>query len=124
MYFSTTPSWCSTAVRRTSKYRASRLRTTSGSKVSPSAVEPLMSAKTIVTVRRLSDIYEQVNAPFGQFGMDTLTASTRAIKSSNEAVYNSIENAIESYTTERDTLASQIKAALDAAAFDGNAHLA
>jgi hypothetical protein len=70
-------------------------------------------------VRRLSDIYEQVNAPFGQFAMDTLVASTRAIKSTDESVYNSIESSIESLTTERDALASQIKAALGAAAFAG-----
>jgi hypothetical protein len=71
------------------------------------------------TVRRLSDIYEQVNAPFGQFAMDTLVASTKAIKSTDESVYNSIEGSIESLTTERDALASQIKAALGAAAFAG-----
>jgi hypothetical protein len=71
------------------------------------------------TVRRLSDIYEQVNAPFGQFAMDTLVASTRAIKSTDESVYNSIETSIGDLTTERDALASQIKAALDAAAFAG-----
>jgi hypothetical protein len=73
------------------------------------------------TLRRLSDIYEQVNAPFGQFGLDSLTASTRAIKSTDESVYESIETSIAAYTTERDALASQIKAALDAAAFDGQA---
>lgn len=71
------------------------------------------------TVRRLSDIYEQVNAPFGRFAMDTLVASTRAIKSTDESVYNSIESSIESLTNERDALASQIKAALGAAAFAG-----
>jgi len=73
------------------------------------------------TVRRLSDIYEQVNAPFGQFGMDALVASTRAIKSTDESVYSSIETSIENLTTERDALAAQIKAALGAAAFDGQA---
>jgi hypothetical protein len=73
------------------------------------------------TLRRLADIYEQVNAPFGQFGMDTLVASTRAIKSTDETVYNSIEDTIANYTNERDALASQIKAALDAAAFDDQA---
>ena len=72
------------------------------------------------TVRRLSDIYEQVNAPFGRFAMDTLVASTKAIKSSGRDVYNSIERgSIEILTNERDALASQIKAALGAAAFAG-----
>jgi hypothetical protein len=73
------------------------------------------------TVRRLSDVYEQVNAPFGQFALDTLTASTRAIKSTDEGVYNSIEGSIAGLTNERDALAWQIKTALGAAAFDGKA---
>jgi len=73
------------------------------------------------TLLRLGDAYEQVNAPFGKFAMDTLTASTRAIKSTDESVYNSIEGSIESLTTERDALALQVKAAFNAAAFNGQA---
>jgi hypothetical protein len=75
------------------------------------------------TLLRLGSIYEQVNASFGQFGLDLLTASTRAVKSSSEgdATYASIESAIENLTNQRDALASQIKAALNAAAFDGEA---
>jgi hypothetical protein len=71
------------------------------------------------TLRRLGDVYEQVNAAFGQFAMDTLTASTAAIKATDDATYDSIESQIESLTSERDALASHIKAALNAAAFDG-----
>jgi len=70
------------------------------------------------TLLRLVNAYSQVNAAFGQFGTDLLTASTRALKSTDESVYNSIENQIESLTSERDALASQIRAALNAAAFD------
>jgi len=70
------------------------------------------------TTLELGAIYEQLNAPFGKFGMDTLTASTRAIGSSDESVYNSIETSIQDLTGQRDVLASQIKAALDGAAFD------
>jgi hypothetical protein len=73
------------------------------------------------TARRLAAIYEQVNAPFGQFSMDTLTASTRAVRSTDESVYGAIETAIENLTTQRDALAGQIKAAFDAAAFDDQA---
>jgi hypothetical protein len=73
------------------------------------------------TLLRLGDAYAQVNAPFGQFAMDTLTASTRALKSTDESVYESIETAIWNLTNERDALASQIKAAFDGAAFDGQA---
>jgi hypothetical protein len=62
-----------------------------------------------------------VNASFGQFGLDLLTASTRALKSASadDATYASIESSIENLTTQRDALASQIKSALNAAAFDG-----
>jgi hypothetical protein len=71
------------------------------------------------TVRRLGDVYEQVNAPFGTFAMDTLDASTTALASTDDATYNGIEDAIASLTAQRDALAGQIRAALNAAAFDG-----
>jgi hypothetical protein len=67
------------------------------------------------------DVYKQLNAPFGTFGMDLLTASTKALASddSDDATYTSIEGQISNLTGERDTLASQIKSTLDAVAFDG-----
>jgi hypothetical protein len=71
------------------------------------------------TVRRLGAVYEQLNASFGQFSADTLLASTRAIKSTDESTYESIESSISSLTSRRDALAAQIKAGLSAAAFDG-----
>ena len=74
------------------------------------------------TLLRLGDAYEQVNAAFGKFGMDLLTASTHALNSgstADESRYTSLENSIESLTSQRDALAGQIKAALNAAAFDG-----
>ena len=80
---------------------------------------PLSLIQHRETVRRLSAMYEQVNASFGPFSMDTLTASTRALKSSDESVYGSIEGSIDSLTSQRDSLAGQMKAALNAAAFDG-----
>jgi hypothetical protein len=73
------------------------------------------------TVDRLNKVYEQVNAPFGSFAMDTLKASNRAIVSTDESVYSSIESQIASLTSERDTLAAKIRDALSAAAFDGHA---
>jgi hypothetical protein len=71
------------------------------------------------TLRRLGEVYKQVNAPFGSFAMDTLAASTRAIKSgssTDDSTYTAIENQITALTNERDTLASQIRGALNAAA--------
>ena len=62
-----------------------------------------------------------MNAAFGKFGTDLLTASTHALNSADESVYNTTESSIENLTSERDALASQIKAALNAAAFDNQA---
>ncbi len=70
------------------------------------------------TVLQLGAAYEQVNASFGQFAMDTLKASTKGIKSTDESFYNSMEARLQSLTSQRDALATQIKTALNAAAFD------
>ena len=53
--------------------------------------------------------------------MDTLTASTRAVSSSDDAVYSSVEGSIQDLTTQRDSLALQIETALDGAAFNQHA---
>ncbi|MDX6448771.1 MAG: hypothetical protein QOD08_1234, partial [Gaiellaceae bacterium] len=71
------------------------------------------------TTTQLGAIYEQLNAPFGSFAMDTLTASTKGIRSTDESVYESYETQIQDLTNQRDDLASQIKSALDNAAFNG-----
>ena len=71
------------------------------------------------TLRRLGKAYKQLNAPFGAFGMHTLSASTEAIESgttANDGTYTSLEGEIASLTTQRDALASEIRAALNAAA--------
>jgi hypothetical protein len=76
------------------------------------------------TVGQLLTVYEQLNAPFGQFGLDLLTASTRALASGtsgSDATYTSIENSIQSLTNQRNDLANKIKTALGAATFDGQA---
>jgi hypothetical protein len=71
----------------------------------------------------LSRTYKQLNAPFGQFAMDALVASTKAIKSGSagdDSAYTAIEGQIESLTSQRDALATQMKVLLDGAAFNGN----
>src|SRR6266540_1691590 len=72
---------------------------------------------------QLAQTYKQLNASFGQFAMDTLKASTKALASNDagDATYNSIEGQIESLTSQRDALANQIKAVLKGAEFDGHA---
>ena len=74
------------------------------------------------TTAELGAAYKTVNAPFGQFALDTLIASTAALKSSDELKYDSIETQIANLTFERDTLAGAIRAALNDAA-DGTANL-
>jgi hypothetical protein len=73
------------------------------------------------TLRRLGDVYKQLNAPFGEFGMAALAASTNAIKSGSAAGdsrYSTLETQLSALTSQRDALASQIRGALDGAAFD------
>jgi hypothetical protein len=69
---------------------------------------------------RLGAVYKQVNAAFGRFAMDTLSASTEALKSgsgADDGAYTHIQGRIQALTDQRDMLASQMKAVLDAAAF-------
>jgi hypothetical protein len=75
------------------------------------------------TLQRLGEVYKQLNAPFGQFGTDALTISTRAIKSNTagDATYTALEQQIEDFTTQRDDLAGQMRSLLDGAAFKGQA---
>jgi hypothetical protein len=70
------------------------------------------------TLLRLGDVYKQLNAAFGSFAMDTLKASTKALASSSpgDGTYTTIEGQLASLTSARDSLAGQIKLALDAAA--------
>ena len=94
-------------------------------------VEPLFSWAVPKALRahhakmlQLGAIYKQLNAPFGEISKDVLIASTRALESGSAAddtTYTSIEAQIESLTTARDALATQIRAALDDAAFAGTA---
>ena len=77
---------------------------------------PPALAVNLATVEQLGAIYKQLNAPFGAFGMDTLTASTRAL-AGDDATYTAIEAQIASLTTQRDALAAPIRTALNGAAF-------
>jgi hypothetical protein len=74
------------------------------------------------TLEALGAAWKQVNAPFGQFAMDTLIASTAALASGDstgDAKYTDIENQISVLTAARDGLAGQIRAALHNAEFNG-----
>jgi hypothetical protein len=72
---------------------------------------------------QLAQVYKQLNASFGQFAMDTLKASTKALASNDagDATYTSIEGQIQSLTNQRNALAAQIIALLNGAEFNGKA---
>ena len=72
---------------------------------------------------RLREVYKQLAAPFGPYGMDTLAASTRAIVSgsaTDDSQYVATENAIASLTEQRDALEAQMRTALTNATFGGS----
>src|SRR5262245_40069692 len=74
------------------------------------------------TLRELASIYKQINAPFGQLGMDTLKVSTAALASgdsTSDALYTALSNKIMIWTDARDALAAEMKGLLDGAAFYG-----
>ena len=71
------------------------------------------------TLSQFAALYKQINAPFGQLGVDTLKISTAALASGdgNDSVYTTLTNKILHWTDERDALAAEMKAMLDGAAF-------
>jgi hypothetical protein len=71
---------------------------------------------------KLADAYKQLNAPFGSFGMDTLTASTKAMQTgsaTSDSTYANFDADLAKLRAQRDTLAAQISAVLNGAAFQG-----
>jgi hypothetical protein len=69
----------------------------------------------------LAQMYKQLNAPFGEFAMAILNASTKALASNDpgDATYNSIEGNIDSLTNQRNALAAQVIGLLNGAEFKG-----
>jgi hypothetical protein len=82
----------------------------------PSAMLP-----DYLTIRTLGRVYTQLEAAVGQFGLATLTASTRALASHSpgDATYTSIENQLAGLGTTRDALAAQMQTLLMSAEFGG-----
>src|SRR5262249_24568596 len=72
------------------------------------------------TLQQLGEVYKQLNAPFGQFGMEALAISTRAIKSGSsddDSTYTALEDKLKAFTQQRDELAEQMRSMLEEAAF-------
>jgi hypothetical protein len=73
------------------------------------------------TALRLGQALKQIDAPFGPLAMATLEVSTVGLTSNspNDSTYNLVEGAIESWTKQRDVIATQIKNQLEGAEFGG-----
>jgi hypothetical protein len=72
------------------------------------------------TFIELAQTYSQLNAPVGQFGLDTLKISTTALAStsSGDKTYTSLEDNLMEFGEQRDDLARQMSSALNAAEFN------
>jgi len=68
---------------------------------------------------QLGQVYSQIESPVGEFGLGTLTASTRALASSSAATYTSTENQLVQLGATRDALGAKMQADLLGAAFGG-----
>jgi hypothetical protein len=71
---------------------------------------------------RLAGVYTQLESPVGPFGLDTLTASTRALASgsaASDANYQQTEQEIAALGSARDQLGGVMSNLLEAAAFSG-----
>ncbi|MGC2758060.1 hypothetical protein, partial [Candidatus Binatus sp.] len=72
------------------------------------------------TLIALGAAYKQINAPFGQLGMNSLTVSTFALSSNDPSTYLNLERQIQQWTRERDAIAGAMREILEAAAFGGH----
>jgi hypothetical protein len=89
-----------------------------GDAISSQALPPSMLSN-YPTLNRLSQVYTQLEAAVGEFGLATLTASTRALASNSagDARYTGIENQLAALGSARDALVAQIQAMLTGAEF-------
>jgi len=91
-----------------------------GEVIESSALPPAMLA-SYPLLSRLGQVYTQIEAAVGEFGIATLTASTRALAShsAGDRTYTAIENQLVRLGDARDALAAQMQAALLGAEFGG-----
>jgi hypothetical protein len=84
----------------------------------PSALPASLNTQS-QTLLQLAQVYKQINATVGQLGRDSLTASTAALasNSSDDEVYNRLEEKITAWHARRDFIAHQMRGLLEGAAF-------
>lgn len=88
--------------------------------INSSALPPAMLSNYPL-LAELGQVYTQIEAAVGEFGLGTLKASTRALASGSpgDHTYTSIENQLVSLGAARDALAAQMQEALLGAEFGG-----
>jgi hypothetical protein len=93
-----------------------------GEIITPSALPAGMRAHFGALVR-LGQVYTQLEAPVGTFGLDALKASTRALASvsAKDSTYISIEKQLIRLGQRRDAVAAKMRGLLLGAAFNGKA---
>ena len=91
-----------------------------GDVIDPLAL-PAAMAVNFPALNQLGQVYTQLEAAVGEFGLETLAASTRALASHSpgDATYTSIENALTQLGAARDALVAQIQSVLMGAEFGG-----
>jgi hypothetical protein len=89
-----------------------------GDVIESSALPPAMLSN-YPTLDKLAGVYTQLEAAVGQFGLATLTASTRALASNSpgDATYTAIENKLAALGAARNALAAQMQTLLMGAEF-------
>lgn len=88
--------------------------------LSPSALPHGLAAHEFSLIQ-MAQVYKAINAPFGDLGQTSLKVSTAALASNttSDATYTALEAKIAGWRTQRDSLANQMKAILEGAAFGG-----
>jgi hypothetical protein len=76
-------------------------------------------------LEQLGQMYTQLEAPVGSFGLSTLSASTTALASASpgDSVYTTTENQLIGLGQQRDAVAAQMRDLLLGAAFSGQSFL-
>ncbi|MGZ4442309.1 MAG: hypothetical protein ACXVXC_04045 [Nocardioidaceae bacterium] len=89
----------------------------------PSDVPSTLEAHRAALLR-LEASYKQLNAPFGQLGLDSLAVSTKGITSggaTDDSQFTATEQQLQSWLSERDHLAGQMQGLIEGAEFGGQA---
>ena len=75
----------------------------------------------LANFKMLADAYKQINAPVGNFGLNSLIVSTKALSSNDpsDGTYTFLEGEIASLTNTRNALGKQIINLLEGAEFHG-----